>query len=256
MIKEYYKPATVTEAVELKRSYGDAVSYLGGGTKINHGSMGGSVEKVISLDYLSLSEVETAGDTVKLGAKVTLQDIIDNASLPEVLKESAKCTYSRNLSNMATIAGSIGAAKADCYVIPALIVLNATVETSEEGVLSVEDYVSKGSSSLILNVNLPKVGGKCLIKKVSRSCNSLPVVTVAVRVSGKESVVAVSGVAEKVIRLSSVEEGIAKGTLKSQDDIQKKASDSVSPKADLVGSVEYKKYIAGVTVADCIELCK
>lgn len=256
MIKEYYKPATVTEAVELKRSYGDAISYLGGGTKINHGSMSGNVEKVISLENLSLTGVEKNGDSVKIGSLVTLQEIVDNKSLPEVLRKGAQYTYSRNIRNMATIGGSIGAAKADCYLVPALIALNAEVETEEEGVMSVDSYLKKGASSLIKSVRLPKVEGKCTIKKVSRSCNSLPVITVAVRVSAKDAVIAVSGVSDKVERLSSVEDGIISGALKNKDDIEKKVASSISPKADLVGSVDYKKYIAGVTVADCVELCK
>lgn len=256
MIKEYYKPATVKEAVELKKSNGGNASYLGGGTKINHGSMSESVEKVISLENISLGGIEVNGDTVKMGSQVTLQEILESEVLPVILKDSAKYTYSRNLRNMATVGGSIAAGKADCYIIPALVALSASVETEEDGVMSVEEYVTKGASSLIKSVSLTKVSGNCSSKKVSRSCNSLPVLTVAVRVASDEAVVAVSGVADKVVRLSSVEEGIVNGTLKSAEEIEKAVSSSVSPKADLVGSVEYKTYIAGVTVADCIELCK
>lgn len=255
MIKEYYKPDTVQEAVELKQSQGPA-SYLGGGTKINHGSQSGSVEKVISLESLSLGDVKIDGGVVKLGSQVTLQEIVDNGALPKALCDAAKSTYSRNVRNMATVGGSIGAANAESYILPTLIALNASVETAEEGVMSVEDYVSKKSSSLILSVSLPEVKGVCVTKKISRSCASLPVLNVAVRVADGEAAVVISGVADSVVRLSSVEKGLVSGSLKSQEEIEKSVSSSVDPKSDIVGSADYKKYIAGVTVAECIELCK
>lgn len=255
MIQEYYKPATVQEAVELKQSLG-AASYIGGGTKINHGSMGGTVEKVVSLEGLSLGGIKVEGDIVKLGSQVTLQEIADNASLPKALSNSARYTYSRNVRNMATLGGSIAAAKANCTILPALIALNASVETAENGAMSVEDYVSKNDTSLILSVSLPDVKGVCVTKKISRSCASLPVLTVAVRVASGDAAVVVSGVANSVVRLSSVEKGLSDGSLGEQKMIEDAVSAAIQPSSDIVGSADYKKYIAGVTVAECVEQCK
>lgn len=261
MIKEYFKPTTVAAAVELKRNYGDGVSYLGGGTKINSGSSAGDIDKVISLEYLSLRDVEADGSNIKIGSQVTLQEIVDDASLPKALRDSAKNTFSRILRNMSTIGGSIGTGKTDSYIVPSMIALNAGVNTFDEGKISVEDYVTKGSKSLILNFTLPNVKGNCVTRKVSRSCNSLPVINVATRLvmngdNVSEAVIAVAGVSDSIVRLKSIEEGLLSGTIKTQEDIEKKVSLIVEPKSDIVGSVEYKKYITGVTVADCIEICK
>ena len=59
MIKHFHTPATVREAVGLKRRYRARAAYLAGGTWLNSTESGGPPEHVISLARLGLDRVET-----------------------------------------------------------------------------------------------------------------------------------------------------------------------------------------------------
>jgi CO/xanthine dehydrogenase FAD-binding subunit len=55
--------------------------------------------------------------------------------------------------------------------------------------------------------------------------------------------------------LPEVEEGIEKGKYSTREELEKAVSSRINPKGDFLGSAEYRKYIAGVTAADCLEAC-
>ena len=256
MIKEFLKPASLDEAVELKNKYAGSI-YFGGGTEINYSGTLTRGEYVISLKNLRLKEIKVDEDLLEIGASVTIQSLIDSILVPAVLKEAALFIYSRNIRNIATIGGNIGAKKTDSALIPCLIALSAEVRTLEEGVLTVEDYITGNKESLILSISIPNPGGVCAVKKISRTVSSAAVINVAVCISGKDgnvskAVVAVGGIDPKVIRLGSIEKKLESGDLRTRKDLEKAVSEIVSPVSDLLGTSAYKKYITGVAVADCL----
>ncbi len=259
MINDFLKPASIEEAVALKKKHTGSL-YFGGGTEINYAGSLKKSECVISLKGLGLNNIEQDGDILIIGSAVTMQELIDASRVPEVLKEAAGYIYSRNIRNMATLGGNLGANKTDSAVIPCLIALAAEVTTAEDGLISVKDYISGGQDSLILSVRIPEQKGVCVVKKISRAVSSAPVINAAVRIDGtwediREAVIAVGGVAPRVIRLGSIEEELKSGGLKNGDDLQKAVSEVVSPEPDILGSLSYKKYICGIVVADCVRKC-
>ena len=259
MIHDFFKPASVEEALSLKNTHIESL-YLGGGTEINYAGSSQKNECAISLEKLDLNTIRQDGTGLILGASVTLQELIDSSLVPEELQNAARHMYFRNIRNMATLGGNIGANRTDSALIPCLIALAAELHTAEDGRVSVEEYLSGDNQALILSVCIPGLKGKCRVKKISKSSGSPSIVTVAVRIDGswgkiRDAVIAVGGLAPKVIRLSSIEEELKSGMLTEKDDLQNAISDTVSPQTDVLGSVSYKKYICGVTVADCVSEC-
>ncbi len=259
MINDFLKPASVEEAVSFKKKYAGSL-YLGGGTEINYAGSLKKSECVISLEGLGLKAMEQDGDMLSIGSAVTMQELIDSPLVAAVLKEAARCVYSRNIRNMATLGGTIGSNRTDSAVTSCLIALSAEVDTHKYGLISVEDYISGGQDSLILSVRIAKQKGLCVVKNISKSVGSASIINVAVRIDGtwndiREAVIAVGGVAPRVIRLGTIEEGLKSGKCKDRDDLQKAVSEVVAPESDILGSMSYKKYICGVVVTDSVSAC-
>jgi putative selenate reductase FAD-binding subunit len=261
MIKKYYKPDSFLEAASLKRQYGNSARYLSGGTKLNYGSMADEVEVVISLENLPIRVTRFDRDGVSIGGMVTLQSIAGDDKFPMPIRVAAKNSFPRNIRNISTIGGNVGAVESNTSILPCLVALKAELETAERGKITIEDYLAGDCQNLILHVVLPHIKGACTIKKVVRSAGALSVINVATRLVLKkervdEVTIAVSGIAPRVIRLRDIEDDLLSGKLKIQPEMEKQMTLSIKPETDLTGSREYKKYITGVTVADCLMACR
>ena len=259
MIVEFLKPATTEDAVAMKRANPGSL-YFAGGTDISHPDSERKSACVISLQALGLKTIRTTEAGVTIGSGVTLQQLIDAPQIPPVLKEAAGWIYSRNVRNMATVGGNIGANRADSVLIPCLMALGATLATAEGGLMPIADYVAGANSDLILAVQVENVDGACAIRKVARSVGAPMAVGVAVRIAASanrisKAVIAVAGTADRVVRLNEIEASLEAGQVKPGEALQQAVSDAVSPQVDVSGSVGYKKYICGVAVADCVSAC-
>jgi putative selenate reductase FAD-binding subunit len=259
MIKEFVRPSSVEEAVTLgKKGY----VFLAGGTQVNNAPFkkwGSPIEKVASLDALGLTGVDYSGGQVTIGAGVTLQELAESSIVPAPLREAAGFIPTRSVRNIATIGGNVGANRPDSYLIPALIALGA-VAVTPGGETLVEEYVSQEREELILSFKLPPIQGSCLVAKESRSHLALPVVSAAVRLATtgdgiREAVVAAGCVARHVLRLPEVERYVVEAPSLQDGAVEKRIADSVEPLPDILGSVEYKRYINTVIIADLIRRC-
>ncbi|NBF39738.1 MAG: hypothetical protein GVY14_04925 [Spirochaetes bacterium] len=285
MITDFKRATSVEEAVSLHEQ---GYVYLAGGTQVNNAAAvgrGEAPERVVSLDDLDLRGIDVRSDGFVVGAGVTLQELCDHTGVPEALSRAAGFIPTRSVRNIATIGGNVGAGRPDSYLIPALIALEAQAETSD-GPVSVEDYVGGGRKALILRFHIPAVEGVCRAVKESRSHLALPVVSAAVKIvpgepgggSGggnaggtggrgaaggaiggpgaiRRAVVAAGCVAARPIRLPKVEAGIVSGELKAREALEKAVAESVSPQADILGSVEFKRYLNSVVITDCVLAC-
>ncbi len=263
MITEYYRPADLREAAKL-RSENPGAQFLAGGTQVNRAPLSRKEpETVIDIRNVVSAGIVKEGTDAVIGALTTLQELADSEIVPSVLREAAGFIPTRNIRNQATIGGNIGARRPDSFIIPVLIALAAAARTSE-GDIPVEDYIRDGHEELILDVHVPIPVGACVVVKESRSQVALPVVSAAVSLTVDEGLpnyglsgacVAVGCVADKTIRLTEVEEAIVSGNLKTRKDVEAAVSKAVSPAADILGSVEYKKHINGVMIADAVVRC-
>jgi len=262
MIKEYHIATSIAEAVSLKKSQADKTAWFAGGTYINHLKFRDNFQSVISLEKLSLDQIEKDQTTVSIGAMVTFQKLMDFPGTPDALKEAAALKRSRIIRNMATIGGDIGSGETHTLLCPVLIALSAQVETAESGTMLLEAYIAQKSQDLITRIML--VSEKPMITKIrtiSAQYDSPLVTSVAVGVNKNSGgnidsiIIAVGSVEKQIRRLNTIEESIKTGQLKDADSIANAVSEQIEPFEDILGSVEYKKYITGIAVSDCVMEC-
>ncbi|NGE23356.1 molybdopterin-dependent oxidoreductase FAD-binding subunit, partial [Klebsiella pneumoniae] len=92
----------------------------------------------------------------------------------------------------------------------------------------------------------------CATRTVRETADGWAVVTAAVALTGNnEQRIAVDGVGCGISRLPQVEAKNLSG-----EALEKAVSQAVNPKADLLGSEEYKRYITGILVSDLLTDCR
>ena len=256
MTTGFHRPTTVDEAVRLSVDLPGA-AYLAGGTELNSAYTSTPPEHLVSLDDLGLDRVELSEDGgVRVGACVTLQQLVASPDVPGCVKEACLHVVNRNIRVQATIGGQIGANKTCGDVLPVLIALGASVELADvngTGALPVEDYVSNDPDGLITAVTIPALadGRSVALDAYTRTANDLSIITVAVAYGAGAPVVAMGGVGPCVMRLGAVEAGLT-GELPSEEAIESLVRDNVNTISDVRGSAEFKKHLAGVLAAKAV----
>jgi putative selenate reductase FAD-binding subunit len=261
MIKQFFKPTSLEEAMIFKEKYGDSITWFAGGAYFNHISFQARYDRVISLEGLGLHAIHTKGNQTSIGATVTLQKLIDNGIVPKALRKAALQATTRTIRNMATVGGDIAVGGKSSSLIPCLIALNAKVVTVGKNSMPVETYLKADSRELILKLMLPEQLPHCYINQYALKANSPAIIKVAVSADPDKSkksnrvTVAIGALEEQPRRLKKTEALVAKQSEVDYDAIAKSVSDEVEPVADIFGSVPFKKYISGITVADCVLSC-
>ena len=255
-MSQFLKPLTIDEAVALKKQYPGSL-YLGGGSELNSPLSAAVSDIYISLETLNLKACVRGNHTTILGASTTFQELMDWDECPDALREAAGFLTSRNVRNQATLGGNIGAHLSDSYMLPILMVLDAELELGNDEVIPAVQYVEEHRQNLIINIRFDHTRGGSAVKNVLRSSGGLSVLSAAVCLEAEggkisKAAIAVSGMGPRVFRLTAVEKALVEGSLKPGADLEKAVADLVEPESDLKGSSEYKKYLCGVTVQDCI----
>jgi putative selenate reductase FAD-binding subunit len=255
-MSQFLKPLTIEEAIVMKEENPGSL-YLGGGTELNNPSSGSVSDVYISLEALNLKACVRGNHTTILGGCTTFQELLDWEDCPATLKEAAGFLTSRNVRNQATLGGNIAANLPDSYMLPIFMVLDADLELGNDEVIPATQYVDENRQNLIINIRFAHNPGGTAVKNVLRSSGGLSVLSAAVSVEKegdgfKKAAIAVSGLGGCVIRLTDIEKALVAGELKPGKDLEKAIADSVETEDDLKGSAEYKKYICGVTVQDCV----
>ncbi len=260
MIQEYYTPSTIVEAVSLKRQFGERTAYYAGGTHLNYPPTENSATKAIGLSGLGLHKIDRDAEAVVIESGVTLQRIIDSEEAPKPLKEACGMVITRNLRNMATIGGNIAANRSDSPIVPYLIACQAQIVLDDQRAVPIEEYIAGDNEGLILKVRLPISAGRFSVKRVTHSANGLPILTVAVKIEKKgtrinTAIVVVGGLEERARRLGEIERELLAGRFSETEEMERQVADLLQPTDDFLGSGEYKRYICGITVGDCIREC-
>jgi putative selenate reductase FAD-binding subunit len=256
---QFLRPLTIEEAVKMKSRYTGSL-YLGGGTEINNPSSLSHGEVYISLEALNLKACVKGSRNYILGASTTFQELIDWDECYPPLREAALFLSSRNVRNQATLGGNLGAHLKDSYLVPIFLVLDADLELGSGEILSIEKYIEERRQNLILNIRFTHNLGQAAVKNITRSSGGLSVLSAAVSLGtegGKitRASIAVSGQKDKITRLPGVENDLVSGTVTPGKSLEEAVQKAVHFESDLTGSEEYKKYLCGVTVQDCLSRC-
>ena len=266
MFREFLTPSTIEEAVKLRNSI-DSSMYLAGGTEINsivwpcRSKI--SANTAIYLDKLPLKNVKVEKTKIEIGASVTIQELVENKSLPPMLLAAVRLFANRNVRTMGTIGGNIGGNRACSNIAPMLLALNTSImlagKNSKEKITLEQYFSNHDSEKLILSIEIPSGWQKrrWAVRKHTRTANDVSLVSAAVSFSGTEAkieepIIAVNGVVPHATRLYELEKKLDGQSLPSREAIDEEVKKLVNPESDLRGSSEFKKHLSAVLVSDAL----
>jgi len=272
-IKDYCRPESSREVVELLGKYGDRAMILGGGTFL-HGLVARGllpkIDALIDLQKLGLSYVKSAGDGLVIGAMATFADLGDADQVknkPELGAVKDALQYPpAQIRNMATVGGSIASALPLFDLPVAFMALDGSVTAlGPDGSREIGlhkfflDYFEHTlhKHEFVTQVRLPALppGSASAFLKLETNANDLALLNVGVCVTVDDSevcrearVVVGGGVGKVPVRAVSCEE-VLRGQRPSEA-LLNEAADVVSfdlnPVSDHRASAEYRMAMAKV----------
>jgi CO/xanthine dehydrogenase FAD-binding subunit len=229
-------------------------------------------EHVIDLqDVPELKPIEQRGETLFLGGAVTLQDLIESTLVPGALKRAITRVIPLNMRNGASVGESVLALREPMLRewLAVLVACGAQVElAAPTGVRSTLPMLQVAQTNLpraiIVGVSVPLARERDVLGAafVGRTPADQPIVNAAARVrlheGGQvaEAIAALCGASpEPVVRLelpslldSPLSEASIAGAVSA-------ISAAVTPVADYLGSAEYRREMARVTVQRALLGC-
>jgi len=180
MIKEYYRPQNLEEAIQLLAQT-DTLP-LGGGTLLS--KPGPAPVKVVDLQALGLNTIQKKGNNLEIGATVTLQQLLESDFVTKALKTALKLEAPLNMRNAATVAGTLVTADGRSTFVTILQALDAkvTVTSGQSSVISVGDFLplrpENLQGKLIVSIEIP-MNVKLAFESVARTPGDKPIVCAA-----------------------------------------------------------------------------
>jgi CO/xanthine dehydrogenase FAD-binding subunit len=183
MITGYHRPKTLDEALSLLTHPNRTP--LGGGTLL--ANLETDPVEAVDLQSLNLDSVEKQGNSLKIGATVTLQALLISDVCPDALRSAIKLEAPLNLRNAATVAGTLVSCDGRSTFVSALLALDAKLEQMK---LSDSKIVSRTSNLgdflplrdlqgwLITSILIP-LNTKLAFEYVSRTPADKPIVCAA-----------------------------------------------------------------------------
>ena len=207
---DYFAPATLKEAENLKNKAGRGGVYLAGGTILNW-KKSPKADSLIDLKNLKLDYMKISDSRIALGAMATIQDIAEKKRLPAALLAAASNFSSRNIRNMATIGGSAAGRFFVSDMLPVLLSFKARTEFFIDGrkkMLPLEEWL-KSRPGLICSLIIERPERLVKVRREKISAIDFPMIVTAMGFEigdGKieDPVMAVSGASAKTQVFKSV----------------------------------------------------
>lgn len=274
---DYHRVTSLAEARALKDELTDA-RWIAGGTdvlvKLKRGDPGPSA--LISLRGLPELSRITVGDSVRIGASVTIRELLEHRTLAKtipMLHEAARGIGSTQIRSVATIGGNLCNASPCADLAPPLLVLDAQMEIlgqAGERSVPLADFMvaprvhCMTSDEVLTGVRfvLPSSDWGGVFLKKKRVGMDLALVSMAafIRLTSdgevcQEARVAVGSAAPTPVRLTQLEaflggKPLTDGVIK---EARRLASEGVSPISDVRASAHYRRHLAGVFAQRALE---
>lgn len=154
-----HRPQTASEAVQIRYAKPETTAYLAGGT--DDLRLGGAAEgkELIDINALGFDTIEEKNGKIYIGARVTLQQLVESELIPAFVKEAAKFCASFVKRNSATVGGNLALRRDDSYLAAALcaaeaklIALSARGEKEE----NVYEYLQGDCKCLLQHIVIDK----------------------------------------------------------------------------------------------------
>jgi CO/xanthine dehydrogenase FAD-binding subunit len=186
MITDYHRPQTLDEALTLLAQPNTVP--LGGGTLLSHASTSLSATddvSVVDLQALGLDSINKKGNSLNIGATVTLQQLLESKHCPEALKVAIKLEAPLNIRNSATVAGTLVACDGRSTFATMLLAMDAKIEQAifdnskvEYRTSNIGEFLPLRSTNLITKITIP-LNTKFAFEYVSRTPADKPIVCAA-----------------------------------------------------------------------------
>lgn len=253
MIKEYYRPQNLEEALKLLTQTGTLP--LGGGTLLSRPRP--DPLKVVDLQALGLNTIQKKGNNLEIGATVTLQQLLDSQAVPEALKAALKLEAPLNLRNAATVAGTLVSADGRSTFTTLVLAMDAkvTIVDSNSEIENIGDFLPLRPDNLrgklITQIEIP-LNVKLAFETVARTPGDKPIVCAALAQwpSGRTRL-ALGGYGKTpLLAMDGTEsEGIDAST----SSAQAAARNAFHEASDEWASAEYRMDVAATLAKRCIE---
>ena len=267
--KEYFRVATVSEAVGLLEKYGDAAAVLAGGTDLLV-TKPPHVDYIVDISRLPLNYVERDGKGIRIGALTSLNDIAESPRLRDepydVIARASLEMGTPLTKNFATIGGNLCNAAPSADMAPPLIALDAeariTGPAGERKVLVEEFFAGPKKTvlrrgELLTEILVPEAPAKtkAAFLKKGRTSEDIAQVNVAVRLTVTDGIcraarIVLGAVAPTPIRAKGAEamlEGRGLGEMPGMvETVSEKAAEETKPITDIRASAEYRRALAKV----------
>jgi CO/xanthine dehydrogenase FAD-binding subunit len=249
MITEYHRPETIEEALTLLARPDLDTRVLGGGLTLNQPTR--EIFSVVDIQKLGLNRLEARGDTVQIGAAVTLQALIESELIPAVIKACLVKETGYNRRQVATVAGSLVSADGRSPFAAVMMAYDPILELLKEGEEPRE--IALGDFMVLRGDMLPgriitrlafTTRVKVAYEQVARSPVDRPIVSAAVgQWSSKRTRAIIGGWGDqpRMVADGPGPEGAAAA-----------ARDSYMNADDQWASGEYRSDVAGTLVERCI----
>ncbi len=235
LLKEYHRPQSVQEAVQLLARQDVRLAPLAGGSQLV-GQLETravkDVDGVVDLGHLGLNFITAEEDRLRLGATTPLADVMDHPVAGQLadglLRRTGRYEGPVNLRNMATLGGLVATAEPDSELYAALLALDAQVVwsdgTSQEVIPLKEWRLAGRGPGLIVELQIPVQALNGGHARVARTPSDRCIVAAVAVVGPELERVALCGVASRPIL----------------------GGEPLDPPDDFKGSAEYRSQMAQV----------
>lgn len=234
ILHEYYRPATLADALALLARGDRNLLPLAGGTQLV-GQLETralrDVDGVVDLRDLGLNAIREEDGALCLGATATLTDVVKHSLgggiADGLLRRAAQGEGPVNLRNAATVGGVVAAAEPDSEFYAALLALNAQVvhDGAQPATVPLDEFTQ--ARGLITEVRMPVTEGRGGAARVARTPSDRPIVAAYAVVGDAGPRVALCGVAARPLLMGM----------------------PLDPPGDFKGSATYRRAMAEVVTA-------
>jgi carbon-monoxide dehydrogenase medium subunit len=260
-LTEILRPSTFTEAMRLLRRPNVKTAILAGGTTLVSQARR-DVQALVDLRNLKLAYLKREGNTLRVGATTTLQDIAESPDIPPVLAQAAHASAPINVRNVATIGGMLASAGFGAPLPVVLLALDAVLviyspEARQSPIAAFLAYRERllRDGALITEIGIPLTDACMTFDKVSRTPSDAPIVCAAAKLrldgsTARDVRVAVGGVGPIPVRLARAEQTLEGKPLTEVLIAQaaEAAAKEVNPPNDFLASAEYRREMVKVLV--------
>lgn len=268
---EYFKPASLTEALALKAQFGAKASFLAGGTDLINilDSEMEAPDALIDIKGIAeLDRMELEGDNLWVGALITFTTLLNSPMIKEhfpLIWEASSEVASVSVRNRATMAGNYCSCVPSLDCAPALMVYEAVaVMASADGGerrLPIADFAvgprrtALKDDEILLGFSIPLVkekNGSSYVKLKRYQGEDLSQAGVAVMtLEGNQYRVSFGSVGPVPIRSEKIE-NLLNGKALNEELVEAAKAlvkDEISPISDIRASREYRLHMCEVMLA-------